>query len=293
MRVVDGLQRISTLHSFVRGGLASDARFQLDALEYLLDINGKSYAELAPSWQRRLNNTQLFVHVIDPSTPDTVKFDIFRRINTGGTPLNAQEIRHCMSAQRSRDFLKLLVSLPSFNLATGGALFNHIRMADREVALRFTAFHRFRDEGDYAEYETMDAFLTEATRWIDSVAPDEVLSQFVDDFDSAMRRAHLVFDDHAFRKWTGDATTGRNPINKALFETWSVCLADVSDGYVASRAQAIFDAARDLMSVDERYMSAISTSTGIRARLSTGSRRHARRSAVDHITAHPQSQSVP
>ena len=38
---------------------------------------------------------------IDPQTPYRVKFEIFRRVNTGGTPLSAQGIRHCMSGQRS------------------------------------------------------------------------------------------------------------------------------------------------------------------------------------------------
>src|SRR5271165_3559787 len=97
---------------------------------------------------------------------DKVKFDIFKRINTGGSPLNAQEIRHCMSLKRSRDFLKELTELPSFDLATGGKLRNHVRMVDREVALRFCAFSIIGVDV-YGKFETMDAFLTEATRQID------------------------------------------------------------------------------------------------------------------------------
>ena len=114
MRVVDGLQRLSTVRDFVRGGKDERGGFRLRELEYIADVEGKRFADLPAPWQRRIFNTQIVVHVIDPATPAPVKYDIFRRINTGGTPLNAQEIRHCMSKSRSRDFLKRCVQSSEF-----------------------------------------------------------------------------------------------------------------------------------------------------------------------------------
>lgn len=261
LRVVDGLQRISTIYAFTRGGEYQDANFTLSDLEYLKEIEGKQYSELAPSWQRRVNNTQLVVHVIDPQTPDPVKFDIFRRINTGGTPLNAQEIRHCMSSQRSRDFLKRLVGSQSFNRATGGVLHEHIRMTDREVALRFVAFNRIESISKYAQFETMDSFLTDATRFIDREATEAELDSLKDDFDGAMRKAFTVFKDHAFRKWSIHEES-RNPINRALFEAWSVCLVPYDPDAIRASSDRIQSAARVLMTNDPDYLAAISTSTG-------------------------------
>ena len=135
LQVVDGVQRLTTIFRYVH-----HKTLKLGKVTYLHDLKGQGFDDLAPLFRRRVNSAQFVAHVIDPQTPYRVKFDIFRRINTGGSPLSAQEIRHCMSKQRSREFLKELATDPSFTTATGGTLKNHPRMADREVALRFVGF---------------------------------------------------------------------------------------------------------------------------------------------------------
>src|SRR5688572_28403484 len=92
-------------------------------------------------------------------------YDRFKRINTGGTLLNAQEIRHCMSRPRSRAVLKRMTHTPEFDSATNG-LTDHIRMNDREMALRFSAFFLMGLEG-YLENPVMENFLMRATRMLD------------------------------------------------------------------------------------------------------------------------------
>jgi len=261
MRVVDGLQRLSTIHAYVRG-IDGREGFALKGLEYLIEVANKRFSDLATSWQRRLNSTQLFIHVIDPSTPDSVKFDIFKRINTGGSPLNAQEIRHCMSGGRSRGFLKRAASLSSFQRATDYALLDHVRMVDREVALRYFAFRKLGEQlTDYRQYESMDAFLTSATRSIDEEDDEARLQALLDDFDRAMVNAEGVFGDHAFRKWPLDSN-GKNPINRALFESWAVALTDYRWSDLEPHRDEIRAAARALMTADAAYLGAISESTG-------------------------------
>jgi hypothetical protein len=120
LRVVDGLQRLSTVKQFVRDGEGDT--FALTGLEYLADAKGKRFSQLPSPWRRRIYNTQIVVHVIDPTTPTGVKYDIFKRIKTGGSPLNHQEIQHCMSKQRSRDFLRRCTHMEEFDLVTNGKL---------------------------------------------------------------------------------------------------------------------------------------------------------------------------
>lgn len=265
LRVVDGLQRLSTVRDFVKGGDDQRGGFELNGLEYIQDVAGLRFADLPPLWQRRIHNTQIVANVIDPSTPTPVMYDIFRRINTGGTPLNAQEIRHCMSKPRSRTFLKELTNLTEFDEATGGALRRQRRMIDREVALRFCAFAVFGPD----EYiEPMDEFLWSVTERIDR--PESIGDRELDELKARFRRglknSYLVFGDHAFRKWPLGAQR-KQPFNRALFESWTVVLSEYSSPAVKKAASRLAKTARSAMRDDSDYVSAVTASTGDRRRV--------------------------
>ena len=216
LQVVDGVQRLTTIFRYV-----TDRTFKLGKVTYLHELEGQGFDDLDTLFRRRLNSAQFVAHVIDPQTPYRVKFDIFRRINTGGSPLSAQEIRHCMSKTRSREFLKQLVSDQRFITATGGALRHHPRMADREVALRFVAFRLFTSE-DYAQHGSFDEFLGFVTDQIDD-SDNQSLGQLRADFVRGMTSSYKVFGPNAFRKWPLGATR-TSPINRALFESWGTVL---------------------------------------------------------------------
>ncbi|MFG2696683.1 DUF262 domain-containing protein [Kitasatospora sp. NPDC048407] len=266
-RVVDGLQRLSTLHAFVRGG---ESRFALGKLEHLNDLKNMRFDDLPVPFQRRINNTQLIVNVIDPTTPRGVTYEIFKRINTGGTPLNAQEIRHCMSSPRSRGILHRMTHTSAFATATGGRLTDHIRMNDREMALRFAAFWLKGVEA-YQERPIMELFLMDATEMLDDPkqVPDEQVAALEAAFERAMTHAYLVFGKHAFRKWQMHDDY-RSPINRAMFESWSMALADpkYTAADLSKRSASIVQAARTRMTTDFTYLNAITSSTADRVRVS-------------------------
>jgi len=260
LQVVDGLQRLSTINDFVTG------KFVLNGLEYLQsEVGRKKFDQLPAIWSRRVYSTQIIANVVDPQTPDQVKFDIFKRINTGGSPLTAQEIRHCMSKKKSRDFIQRLVSRKEFQSATGEKLKDHPRMVDREVVLRFVAFRSNREQ--YDNFDTLDSFLTDITKQIDSgMLSEEQLQQLETDFARAMENSFKLFGDHAFRKW--DKHTERlNPFNRALFDTWSVLLADYQWEQLKHHKVDIVARARQLMTSDFSFLNAITTSTNAASRI--------------------------
>ena len=187
-------------------------------------------------------------------------FNIFLRINKGGMTLNGQEIRHAVHPGPARSYLKKLADSREFLDATSGSV-NPRRMADRECVLRFLAFHI----EPWEKYSTnnLDGYLGSIMAYINSTNPRE-LDLLTADFNKAMLAALKIFGENSFRKPRG--TTGRRrPINRALFETWSVQLARCSQDQISmlvKRRKEVRRRFRRLMAEDDQFDRAVSYSTG-------------------------------
>jgi hypothetical protein len=216
--VIDGLQRLSILKSFV-----IDKIMRLEGMEFLSQLEGKNYEEIPRNFQRRILEAQVTVYLIEKGTPPEVKFNIFRRINTGGLPLTPQEIRHALYQGKATRLLKELAELPSFLEATTKSIPKD-RMADREFVLRFLAFI-VTDPEDYKSVE-FDSFLGDTMKTI-NLFPDSRIEILKTQFEVAMLCSSILLGKHAFRK-IYDEYSARLPINKALFEAWSVNLAKLT-----------------------------------------------------------------
>lgn len=205
--MVDGLQRSSTIASFLNDG------FALEELQVLPNLNGLKFSELK-TLQTRLEDKNLLVYVIKPSVPGEVLYDIFNRINTGGTQLTRQEIRNCIFIGNSTALLKKLSEKSVFRKAIDGGI-SPTRMKDREAVLRYLAFTLLPYETDYNN--DMDEFLGRAMRLINQLSSAEI-SVIEDKFDKVMTHAYRVFGTSSFRIPT-DYSRGR--VNIALFEVIS------------------------------------------------------------------------
>src|SRR5690606_30117648 len=67
---------------------------------------------------------------------------------------------------------------------------------------------------------------------------DEVLGKLERDFEQAMRAALLIFRDAAFRRYPTGAKR-RGPINRALFESWAVVLAEYNLAILGRRTAGV------------------------------------------------------
>ena len=83
--VVDGVQRLSAIYTFVTG------EFSLNRLEYFVRFDGKRYNDLPRPMQRRIDETHLVLHIVEAGMREDVRLNICRRINTGGLTLNCEK----------------------------------------------------------------------------------------------------------------------------------------------------------------------------------------------------------
>ncbi|TAV40569.1 DUF262 domain-containing protein [Rhizobium leguminosarum] len=258
--IVDGIQRLTTITRFIEPSLIGQPPLRLTGLEYLgRSFDDCVFDELPQRLKRRLRETELVVHLIRHGTPPEVKFNIFARINTGGMPLSAQELRHALIPGRARTYLAELAASPAFKAATAFSIKDE-RMADREMVLRFLAFYLTRPE-DFRAYD-FDRFLGDAMRQIEFLSERE-LSEIEIAFVKAMNSARVIFGDDAFRK-RYRASDSRLPINKALFETISVSLARLTDAeHEVCKTNGAFLKVRLMEQMGDReFEAAISQGTG-------------------------------
>lgn len=252
-QVIDGLQRCSAFNNFiVKQSLA------LENLEFLTRFNGAKYDDLPRELQRRINQSPITVYIVEKGTPDEVKFNIFKRINTGGLVLNAQEIRHAMNQGIAADYVASLAEMDSFKRATCNIIKTE-RMEDRDFVTRYVAFYL----QDYAEYQPdLDSFLTKGMAKIKSVTQEE-REEMKENFDKAMHTSMSIFGDDAFRK-RQNPTDRRKPINKALFEVLSVYFAKLSEAQsqLLISKKELFKSKFMLLNNDPKFLYAISSGTG-------------------------------
>ena len=216
--VIDGLQRLTTIKRFI-----VTKELKLVGLEFLKKLEGHGWNELSRPEQRQLNETSFQCHILEEGEED-VKFNIFRRINTGGLSLSDQEIRHAMH-QGVAGFLKDLAELEEFKKATQNKIPTE-RMLDREFVNRFLAFYLFDYEKDYSKSDSLDTFMNRALDELerkDSEVKDDIKYRFK----KAMSLSHSIFGDYTFCK-----SKKRQQINRAIFEIMSVSFGKLNENEI-------------------------------------------------------------
>lgn len=276
--VVDGLQRISTIRDFVLGKdyLENPDKnkekkgfgMKLSGLEFWGNkYDGKCFNELPIFLQNRIYETEFRFTVVNPGTPEEVKRNIFKRLNTGGAPLTPQEIRNALYTGNATRLLARLAKEKEFLQATCDSV-QPDRMLDHELILRYVSF-LIRDYSSYSRSFGSDIWLSDTMIILNARptynSPDlqkriqkkTVVADTIKDLDDekiretfvvAMRRAIKLFGKHAFRKSVPGMR--RTPINKSLFESWSVLLGNMSEEdfiRLQSRKTAFFEEYSNLL----------------------------------------------
>ena len=215
--IIDGLQRVTVLKEFV-----VEKTLKLQELEFFPELNGCNYDMLPRTFQRRIDETVINVYLVNPSTPENVKFNIFKRINTGGLALEPQEIRNALFQGQATRFLQECSKKECFINATGGSVKSE-RMMDREFVLRYVSFC-YLDLNQYTG--NIDEFLNEGMKYLNHINREQ-LEQIQKEFEFVMESAYKLLEKNSFRKICNDGR--RRPINKVIFESWCYVIRTLSE----------------------------------------------------------------
>lgn len=257
--VVDGLQRLSSIRNF-----CVTQTLKLTNLEFLTQFNGYKWDDLSGDLKRVIKEAQMVIYKIMPGTPTDVKFNIFKRINTGGLVLEPQEIRHALFQGKPAQFIAELGKNDAFLKATNGKIKTH-RMLDRDFANRFLAFYLLGFENYTPD---LDTFMSKAMARIYDM-PKEELEKITNDYSEAMVISKKIFKDETFRK-VHKSSKRLPPINKALFDALATQFAVLNQAereIVISKGKLLKKGLYNLLNNDAYFFTSVTSSTGDRNRV--------------------------
>ena len=162
--LIDGLQRISSFLHF-RGQLTIDGErlepLILSDCDIVPELNGLAYSDLPRALEIKLKRSYIRTEILRKESDPRLRYYMFKRLNTGGETLSAQEIRNATIRLLSNDFNQFLVEMSRNNNFTLCIEIISERQRkerfDQELALRFLAF---KNDFDKYRHDVAD-FLTD------------------------------------------------------------------------------------------------------------------------------------
>lgn len=215
LTVIDGQQRLGAIARFYEG------RFRLRGVNSLW--NGRAYEELIEYDREILDDATLRAIIIRQIRPDAYSsaYQIFHRLNTGGTPLNDMEIRRAIFRGEANDFLLRLNENADWR-ALIGMPGSAKRFRDVELLLRVLALaENWRQYGN-AKYggQSMKSFMNHYMQVLDQ-ADGAMLEALAERFARSCALVHAELGDKPFHLY--------GPLNLAVLDAVLACAMELVD----------------------------------------------------------------
>lgn len=258
--VVDGLQRLSTIFQFV--GILKDADgdevdpLVLDGTKYLPALKNVQWEDkddpkksLSKDLQLVLKRSKIAASIVLKESDETAKYDLFQRLNTGGSELSPQEVRNCLLVMINKsffDWLKDLSQNDEFIFTTALSDRPLEEAYDVELALRFLVLAQvapteIRSVGDVGVFLT-DKMTELAQNRRFRKTPIKAL------FEETFLLLNEVLGDDAFKRFSVKKGRHEGGFLLSLYETVGLGVAfNIAAGTLCSKTE-IAERARSVWS---------------------------------------------
>lgn len=184
--IVDGLQRVSTILQFAGVYKKEDGKLMepltLEGTKMLPSMAGKMYKSDDPAIdfgdaeRRYFKKARLNIIILKKESDESGQYEVFQRLNTGGTSLSTQEVRNCLMVMTNHDLFKVVKELSEYNNFVDTLPLNEKAMAERmdmEIVTRFiclrhedpNVFKRVDDFSDYLNEKIIQIFKDPMFDW--------------------------------------------------------------------------------------------------------------------------------
>jgi hypothetical protein len=153
IEIVDGVQRITTLHLFLTD------RFVLRNLKKLSALNGFCFSDLSEATKRKFQDKSLRIVVLEGDVPVEFRQDLFSRVNKSGRKINSSEFRRGTFPGKLTQFIEKCSEDDKFIKLCPLNENKVKRYARFELVLRFFAFVNSYKEFKHEVSPFLDAYL--------------------------------------------------------------------------------------------------------------------------------------
>lgn len=221
--VIDGKQRLIAVNDFLLG------RFKLRGLKVFRELNRNTFDDLPQTLQTVLETRASLraIIILRQSDPD-IKYQVFRRLNTGGIRLNPQEIRNsAWPGELNTMILEESVS-PAFHALlsikdkTRSAIYREMR--DAEFVVRFLTFQNDWEIFSGGMGKRLDDFMADNH----ALSKDKV-ERLRQEFRTAIQKVDAAFGEHAFKRWVPEKGSWRQQVLASMFDAETFGVQDFDE----------------------------------------------------------------
>ncbi len=271
--LVDGLQRFSTILSFM-GELKDENGVTLPPLTltkggYLSELDGATWNDekkITKPLKLSFRREKIDFKIIKKESTSDTKYDLFRRLNTGGSELSDQEVRNCLLLMTSRYFYEWVITLsknPDFVETTPLSDDKYSEQYNLELLMRFIVFYTL--DWTSVTSSTIDDIGEFLNDKIVAIAKDTSFDtrDMADIFSKTFQLINAALGADAFRKYYPSENKHKGGFSIALFEAISTGIAKNIVSVSATFTNATLKDKIESFSVTQEFLSA--SGSGVRA----------------------------
>lgn len=218
--VVDGLQRLSTIFSFL--GIYKNEKGELDeplilkGTDYLPELEGMAWDEaFSPTkhfpkdLQRAFKREKVDLKIIKKESDELTKYELFQRLNTFGSSLSDQEVRNCLLIMIDKSFYEWLKELSEYQSFQKTLTITNRQMDEQyhlELVLRYLVL-KTATVSELRSVPDIGDFLTKQIKDI-AIDKDFNREEAKNDFCKTFDLLESSLSDNAFRKFQNGKYTG-------------------------------------------------------------------------------------
>lgn len=214
LELIDGLQRTSTVLQFVEPDSIGLEPLVLEGCTLIPALNGMKFHDLPLSLRLSLKRSPIRTVVIKKQSKGFLRYEMFKRLNTGGANLAPQEIRNCsarMLGDEGVKFYTFIVKLTQDQNFSACAEYLPLpekeKKGEEELVLRFFASKNARDLFRGSVRDWLDNYMEEVLLGRKDFPYESEEAIFLDVF----KLANQKLGDTAFLRYRGGSPVGSLP----------------------------------------------------------------------------------